>query len=220
MYRWMQGYIPSDASFPTRLLLDDLGNPTFFIWTGDPVAHKGDIDGVGNERWSGSSGERRFVMNAGPLTMARGDTQEVVYAIVGAAGSDRLRNVDYFKWLAKYVKESWPDPASLRAYAIPEPEPPVVLPSRVTLRQNYPNPFNPETTIRFDLPRATTVRLVVHDILGRKIRTLVDEEESEGTHAAVWNGRNDNGAHAASGVYIYLLQADGMQATGRMLLTR
>jgi hypothetical protein len=159
-------------------------------------------------------------MTAGPLTMARGDTQDVVYAVVGAAGSDRLRNVDYFKWLAKFVKESWPDPASLRAYAIPEPEPPVVLPSRVTLWSNFPNPFNPETTIRFGLPRQTNVRLIVHDILGTKIRTLVDGEQSEGTHAAVWNGRNDNGTPVASGVYIYRLQADGMRATGRMILTR
>lgn len=90
----------------------------------------------------------------------------------------------------------------------------VPLPNDFALHQNYPNPFNPETNISFDLAAARSVRLVVYNVLGRKVKTLIDDFLSAGNHQVVWDGRDDNGQASASGIYFYRLD------TGRELLTR
>jgi hypothetical protein len=97
------------------------------------------------------------------------------------------------------------------------------LPTTYTLFQNYPNPFNPETTISYDLPEMAHVRLVVHDLSGQAIRTLVhDAHHQPGRYAIVWDGRDDEGQEVASGIYFYRLEAvdRGFMETRRMLLIR
>jgi len=84
----------------------------------------------------------------------------------------------------------------------------------------FPNPFNPATTIEYDLPSNSHVRLTVHDILGRAVRVLVDEKMSAGTHEAVWNGRDSRGNILASGVYFYRITANGSSCHGKMMLVR
>ena len=82
------------------------------------------------------------------------------------------------------------------------------IPAEFTLHQNYPNPFNPVTTINFDLPNITDVSLVIYDITGRKVRTLVSNNNIEaGYKKIVWNGRDDFGNGVATGMYIYRLVA-------------
>ncbi len=83
-------------------------------------------------------------------------------------------------------------------------EPYTDIPLEFKLRNNYPNPFNPVTTIRYDLPEQMEVRLEIFDILGRRVVTLVDEEQRPGTHHAVWDA-----SQVASGVYIYQIRAGG-----------
>jgi len=65
-----------------------------------------------------------------------------------------------------------------------------ILPTDFTLSQNYPNPFNPSTEISFSIPSRSNVRLVIHDVLGRKIATLVDRELDAGEYISRWNGRS------------------------------
>jgi len=86
------------------------------------------------------------------------------------------------------------------------------IPTEFRLYQNYPNPFNPETWIQYDLPQATHVRVEIFNILGEKVKTLVDEKKPAGAYKIIWNGQTDNGKAAASGVYIYRLQAGGSSA--------
>jgi hypothetical protein len=62
------------------------------------------------------------------------------------------------------------------------------LPQRFALPQNYPNPFNPGTQIQYDLPRAAHVRLEVFNLLGQKVKTLVDRRELAGSHSVMWDG--------------------------------
>ncbi|MDD3095608.1 MAG: FlgD immunoglobulin-like domain containing protein, partial [Candidatus Marinimicrobia bacterium] len=83
----------------------------------------------------------------------------------------------------------------------------VGVPKEFALHQNYPNPFNPTTTINFDLPTTADVKLVIYDIAGRKIRTLVNGHIDAGYKKIVWNGRDDWGNGVATGMYIYRLVA-------------
>ena len=90
--------------------------------------------------------------------------------------------------------------------------------SAFNLQQNYPNPFNSTTSIDFSLTVATTVRLVVYDILGQPVRTLVDDHLTPGIHGATWDGVNAAGVAVAAGVYLYRLSTPAAVASGKMLL--
>ena len=84
------------------------------------------------------------------------------------------------------------------------------VPATFTLEQNFPNPFNPSTEIRFSLATASTVHLVVYNILGQEVATLVTGYLQEGQHIVTWSGTNGAGRKAASGVYFYRLQANSV----------
>ena len=86
-------------------------------------------------------------------------------------------------------------------------EPPGTTPERFELYQNFPNPFNPSTEIRFDLPAKSELTLVVYNLLGQAVRTLVNEERPAGSHNVRWDGRNDGGRSVSSGVYFYRFSA-------------
>ncbi len=88
-------------------------------------------------------------------------------------------------------------------------------PETCVLEQNYPNPFNATTTLRYAVPSAGFVRLAVYNILGQKVATLVSEAQQAGYHTVSWNGIN-----AASGVYIYRLEANRQILTQKMLLLK
>jgi hypothetical protein len=96
------------------------------------------------------------------------------------------------------------------------------VPGRFVLHANYPNPFNPVTTILFELAASATgpVRLVVYDLLGRPVRTLVDAVLPGGRHQYTWNGLDHAGQPAASGIYLYRLDAGGRTETRSMLLMK
>ena len=83
------------------------------------------------------------------------------------------------------------------------------------LFQNYPNPFNPATTIKYDLPKSGNVELVIYDILGRKVKSLVNETKEAGRYEVKWNASN-----SASGVYIYQLRTESYINTKKMILLR
>ena len=98
-------------------------------------------------------------------------------------------------------------------------------PSSIALEQNYPNPFNPETEITFRLSGPSEVSLSVFDSRGKLVRRLVTGIRQAGLHRIKWNGRNDSGQHAASGVYICRLETGSQGKTSvvyskKMLLIR
>jgi hypothetical protein len=94
------------------------------------------------------------------------------------------------------------------------------LPTFFVLQQNYPNPFNPETTIRFQLAKASHVVVKIFNTLGEEIRTLVDKQYEAGYHRIGWDGKDENGRAVASGVYLYQLQADNFSVVKKMSLVR
>ncbi|MCA9741571.1 T9SS type A sorting domain-containing protein [candidate division KSB1 bacterium] len=101
------------------------------------------------------------------------------------------------------------------------------LPKTFALYQNYPNPFNPTTTFRYDLPTPSEVKLVIYNILGQRVRTLLDKTVPAGSHTVQWDGRNELGLQVATGLYFYQLEARDPAAqkqhfnqTRKMLLLR
>ena len=89
------------------------------------------------------------------------------------------------------------------------------LPVTYTLYQNYPNPFNPTTTISFSVPKTSLVTIKVYDILGRELKTLVNEEKAAGNYNVKFNGAN-----LSSGVYFYRMQAGDFVQTRKLMLMK
>ena len=98
-----------------------------------------------------------------------------------------------------------------------------LLPTRVLVHQNSPNPFrgtDRATTIRFELPTVTPVKLQVFDVGGRLVRTLSDQTYEPGHHSLQWDGRDSRGAQVDSGVYFYVFSTDRKEFARQMLLMR
>ena len=86
--------------------------------------------------------------------------------------------------------------------------------------QNYPNPFNPVTTITVRISREKELSLIVYNILGERIKRLFDGNLAVGEHQILWDGRDDFGNQAVSGIYFYQLKSDTFIETKKMLLLR
>ncbi len=99
-------------------------------------------------------------------------------------------------------------------------EPNDVLPQEFSLSQNHPNPFNPSTVIDFALPTRTNVSINIYNVLGQKIKTLVNKEYNAGYYKETWDGTVENGASAASGIYFYKIDAGEYTATKKMILLK
>jgi beta-glucanase (GH16 family) len=99
--------------------------------------------------------------------------------------------------------------------------PPDARSAGYALHPAYPNPFNPATTISYDVPAPTGVRLTIHDVAGRLVKVLVaGETVPAGRHEVGWDGRDESGRVAAAGVYFYRLEAGGYSQTRRMALVK
>ena len=94
------------------------------------------------------------------------------------------------------------------------------LPYRFELAQNYPNPFNPVTTIEYSLPHRSDVVIEVFDILGRRVRLLVNETRSAGVYKVTWDGTDPNGSPVSTGIYLYRIQAGDFVQSKKMVLIK
>ena len=94
------------------------------------------------------------------------------------------------------------------------------FPTDFRLKQNYPNPFNPRTAIAFELAHSGETKLTVFNVLGQRIRTLVDEWRPSGSYTVRWHGNDENGNSTASGVYLYRLTLDGQSETKKMIILK
>lgn len=136
---------------------------------------------------------------------------------VPASGRFEFRDTPAPREAAEYwLKEAgesayWYGPAQLAAEAIPE---------RLLLAPATPNPFNPRTTIRYSLPRTGHVALVIYDLQGRRVRSLVDKVEAAGEQSVGWDGRDDEGQAVASGGYVVRLVTDQGTRTSKLTLLR
>ncbi|MDZ7723065.1 MAG: T9SS type A sorting domain-containing protein [candidate division KSB1 bacterium] len=93
-------------------------------------------------------------------------------------------------------------------------------PTEFALQQNYPNPFNPVTTINYQLFGKGKVQLTIYNVLGEKIRNLVDARQDAGSYSVNWNGANDAGQKVSSGVYFYSLETENASIMKKMTLIK
>jgi hypothetical protein len=180
-----------------------------YYFSGDPVAGTGDLP----ENFPlGPYGPQCAYPrpNSGPFTLAMGDTQEVVAALVISQGADNLNSVTLLKQDVATLRDQYESGIVVNVADRDRP-----LPERFSLAQNYPNPFNPATTIEFALPRSSHVVLRVYNILGEEIATLVEGQMEAGYHQASFREQG-----LASGVYIYRLSAGSFTATKKLMLLK
>ena len=95
-----------------------------------------------------------------------------------------------------------------------------LLPDKFTLDQNYPNPFNPITTLRYELPENGLVNITIYDMVGRQVKTLVNQRQDAGYRSIIWDATNDNGKPVSAGIYLYQIQAGGNMQTKKMVLLK
>ncbi len=93
-----------------------------------------------------------------------------------------------------------------------------ILPDHFDLSQNYPNPFNPTTRIDFAIPKDGDVKVIIYNIMGEKVRTLVNESKHAGYYSTIWDGRNDHNATVSSGIYLYRMLSGSYSSTKKLML--
>jgi hypothetical protein len=96
----------------------------------------------------------------------------------------------------------------------------VAAPKDYQLYNNFPNPFNPSTKIAFELPKASHVKLMIYDIVGREVAQVADADYPAGYTELTWNGINKNGNLVSSGVYFYRISSDKWSKVKKMLMLK
>jgi len=94
------------------------------------------------------------------------------------------------------------------------------MPGSYYLLQNYPNPFNPITTLHYDLPENSFVNITIYDMLGRKVKTLINETQDAGYRSIIWDATDNNGEPVSAGIYLYQIQAGEYMQTKKMVLLK
>ena len=95
-----------------------------------------------------------------------------------------------------------------------------IIPNKLFLYQNYPNPFNPVTTLRYGIPENSLVNITIYDMLGRQVKTLVNQTQDAGYRSVIWNAKNDYGQPVSGGIYLYQIQAGDYISTVKMVLLK
>ena len=96
----------------------------------------------------------------------------------------------------------------------------IQLPKIINLDQNYPNPFNLVTTLHYDLPEDGLVNITIYDMMGRVVKTLINDQQSAGYRFTQWNAINDAGSPVSAGIYLYMINAGDFRQTRKMLLLK
>ena len=95
-----------------------------------------------------------------------------------------------------------------------------VIPLQYIVHQNYPNPFNPVTTLRYDLPENGLVNITIYDMLGRQVKTLLNQTQDAGYRSVIWDATNDYGKPVSAGIYLYQIQVGEYISTKKMVLLK
>jgi hypothetical protein len=187
----------------------DPNNPSWGIYDDFTDAEKWQSISGGVQFTGAGPADISFSIGTGPFSIASDGLHEVAFALLaGVDKTDLQANADA-------AREFW---RSRFTTGVEDGNPSV--PTVFALRQNYPNPFNPQSTIAYDLPVAGKVRLEIFNIVGQRIRILVDALQTAGRYIAHWDGRDGRDIAVPSGIYLYRLQMNEFSMVRRMLLLK
>jgi len=148
------------------------------------------------------------------------------YVVVARAPEDAAGVSMRARYNPQSMGTTWYDDFSIRKVtpvvtSVREGQKPIAeIPKLYPLAQNYPNPFNPGTTIEYNVPQASPVKLEIYNLLGQKLRTLVDGFRTPGNYTVRWDGLDERGQSLPSGIYIYQLRAGQTVITKKMTLMK
>ncbi|MDH3268493.1 MAG: T9SS type A sorting domain-containing protein, partial [Ignavibacteria bacterium] len=177
-------------------------NPMFWF-SGNPVTKVGWLDNTIRD-------DRKF-SSIGPLTLEKNKPIEIILALVVGRGTNNLNSITVARENVQRAIQEYQSNFASMTYT---PPPPIPVTSYV-LYQNYPNPFNPTTTIRYELPWDGIVTLDIFDILGQKVRTILNEFQRADRYEVSFNAIG-----LASGVYIYQLRVNDFIDSKKMVLVK
>ena len=176
-----------------------------FLFSGDPVNNYGWINTSPNDQ--------RILTSTGPFTLKVNEDVDIWVAYIVGRGNSALESVIKLKQFSSAASRFYDSNFTELPSKIWEDV--LNSPQEFKLYQNYPNPFNPTTIIRFQLPVSGNIKIKVFDILGREIKTLVNEEKPAGNYEIEFNASG-----LSSGIYFYRLQAGSFIETKKMVLIR
>ncbi len=165
------------------------------------------------------SGDMKYAVDSGEIeVLNQSETLTIEYDITIEAG-DKMEWVLASKTGDKFVLEGTgeitvPSEQKFVLNRIP------VIPETFTLHQNFPNPFNPITTLSYDLPKDSDVRLAIFDMLGNEVATLVNTTQKAGFKSVQWDATDSMGRPVSAGVYLYQIQAGEFVQTKKMVLLK
>ncbi|MGH1366774.1 MAG: T9SS type A sorting domain-containing protein [Calditrichia bacterium] len=200
------GFLPSGLPIdPTTFGVGGtLQDDPRFTYSGDPVTDIGWIDIMPQDR--------RFLINTGPFRIAAGETQDIIMAYsVGQGQTSAAEAITELRAVARNAAEIIKNRQVITGIR----DQSGLSLSEFTLNQNYPNPFNPTTAIPFRIEKRQHVSLIVFDVMGKKVATLLDDVVSPGSYQIDFNEQN-----LPSGIYFYRLRTKLQSQSRKMVLMR
>ena len=200
--------------FEISVPLSTIGPPAGCIWSFALLQTLGSVDRVIEVKHSDTN-----LRGGGGID---GISDPDIYDLIGASGESQYADLNnYTDTSYTVLSNSWIDVTFSTVTEVEVIQRQIAnLPKAFRLSQNYPNPFNPITVIAYELPKAEHVTLEVINIIGQKVKTLVDKHQGIGSYSTNWNSTNYNGDFVANGIYFYRIKAGEFIMTKKMLLIR
>ena len=186
-YNIMRGYLP-DPPYPNKYSFSAYK----IMLDGDPVTKTGWIDGS-----TDGPSPRIIAMSTGPFNLSLNDTAEVVIALAAGIGTDYINSISVLRNKVRNAKSKYDSFVRKMSSDTLEIQRPKSLKQDFTVYRNYPNPFNSTTTIQYFLPEQSYVKIEVYNVLGEKIKTLVDGEQIANLYRIKFNAES-----LPSGIYL------------------
>jgi len=175
------------------------------LWaSGDPVTDIGWIDRL--------KVDHRNLISTGPFKLEKNKPQDIIIAYVVGRGIDYFNSITVARENVQRAIREYENNFASMTYLSPPPNNPVIS---YILYQNYPNPFNPTTTIRYELPQEGVVTIDIYNILGQKVKTILNEFKKADRYEATFNAIG-----LASGVYIYRMKVNDFITSKKMVLIK
>ena len=207
--RWQNGQLITLGGYG----IDYSTTPSRFMFSGDPVTGSfwSQLRPTQESSAALSAADKRFVISSGPFTILPDESVEFLVAIVWARGINHLDSVQKLKGIVSTL-QSTPDAYLFSGFRNGQLDSQAPHENVLGFDQNFPNPFSSTTTLRYSLPKAMQVRLVVYDLLGREVATLVEGLQEAGVYSVTFDG-----SPHPPGMYLARIQLDHLQFTKKLV---